>query len=350
MNRNAMLASGLALLILAGCGGGGGGVRTEADTPSVVLPDPEVVLQGHERLALPAGFAAVEVDTAMFLLANMPTGAVQAGGGGGLSARSLGGGVVPVAAQRPLAYAPDHAVSEDMGGEEVVQIRPEIVTVRGDNYVQLKGGEKVHPGSLSRGYGFVGPGSCDLARGECTLTYPGYPGAVSTGGPIVSPIEDMPFVSDAFREGFSEGVRTRGGVGLRYWSSGNRDVPWLRFHVGRAANSEHLSETWSGYGAWNTWSGFGIVMQAHNHVWDLYDGAWYSAIAGGDKTGDLPEVSGTYRGAAVAMAVDQSIIADGSVEMTVSLGYLRQNPRLDINIGDWQGYRLNDGNEIVPST
>ena len=63
------------------------------------------------------------------------------------------------------------------------------------------------------------------------------------------PIEDMPFVSNTMREG-AKGYRSRGGVDLRYWSSGDREVPWDKWEEQKA------SESWSGYGAWNEWSGF----------------------------------------------------------------------------------------------
>ena len=146
------------------------------------------------------------------------------------------------------------------------------------------------------------------------------------------------------REG-SEGVRTRGGVNLRYWSSGNREVPWRRYHNDRGSRSDVASETWTGYGAWLEWSGFGLFMLAHNHEWDLYDSSWTYGIVGGDLTGGLPspEIEGTMRGAAVARAGDLSYIADGAVEMTVRLG---ADPSLDLSIGDWKGYKLTERGEI----
>ena len=81
-------------------------------------------------------------------------------------------------------------------------------------------------------------------------------------------------------------------------------------------------------------------MFVHDHHLDRYDNAYYTFLAGGDITGALPAVTGTFRGAAVAKAHDHSFIADGDVEMTVRLG---ANPTLDIIIGNWQGYLLNGG-------
>ena len=324
MNLVAGLAGGLALLVLSACGGGGGGglVRPEADTPSVVVPDPAVVVQGHDEISLP-GFTAVEVDTAMFLLAHIPHDGVRAGGGRWLSARSLDERA-PIATERTAAYSPDHARMTMTRSEEVVAVNPEVTT-----RLQLE-----FLPSENRAW----PRRCFPARGECVVSHPAEPGVSDGNGrPVKVPIEDMPFISDAMREGFSEGVRTRNGIGLRYFASGNKAVPWGGWKVATATDS------WSGYGAWNDWSGFGMVILAHNHEWDLYDSAYYFAIVGGDLTGAAPVESATYRGAAVAMANDLSFIADGSVELAVSLS---GNPSFDITFADWQGYKLNDGVEI----
>ena len=377
------LFAGLALLALAGCGGGGGGPvrsmpeatqavepdqvpgeraaadpappassRAEPDpapvtdpaspsvvqAPTVELPDPATVLETHEPLALPTGFAAVEVDTAMFLLANIPyqPAASSTGGGSGLRAAAVtlqAAAPALYAAERAAAYSPDHAVIEGPRGETVARVNPEVVTTVTDG---MNGQDETGDSGLRHHY-------CSQPRGECVVQHPAAPGVSDGRGgrPVYTPIEDMPFISDVMRED-AKGYRERGGVNLRYWSSrwgGNREVPWGGWEVDTA------TDTWSGYGAWNDWSGFGLVMLAHDHQSDLFDSAWYYAIAGGDSTGALPEVSGTWRGAAVAMANDLSFIADGSATLTVMLG---DNPALDISMGDWQGYTLNGGEIGLP--
>ena len=290
------------------------------------LPDPATLLQSHDRLSLPDSFSAVLADEAMFLLANTPYRA-PAGGGAGLAVASLAlqaGALALYTAERSEAYRADHAEIVGYGGEEVTRVHPGVAT------------RVVTPEGNYRGSSRAGAGRCSPARGECVVRHPDSPGLSQE---VYTRVEDMPYLSNVMREG-SEGVRTRGGVNLRYWSSGNREVPWLRYL--RNA-SENASETWSGYGAWQEWSGFGLVMLSHNHQWDLYDGAYYYGITGGDLTGGAPEIAGTWRGAAVAMSSDLSTLVDGEVAMTVRLGV---NPSLDINIGGWQGYRLNDGGEI----
>lgn len=156
------------------------------------------------------------------------------------------------------------------------------------------------------------------------------------GIPLRTPLEDMPFISDAMREG-AKGIRTRDGVELHYFASGSREVPWGGWEVDTATDS------WTGYGAWNDWSGFGLFMLAHDHSWDLYDSAWYHVIAGGDQTGAPPGVSATYRGAAVAIPDDLSFIADGSAALTATLG---ATSTIDVALRDWQGYTLNDGGQL----
>ena len=352
MKLVAMLA--LAALLLSACGGGGGLAPAMPETPAAVpvvvaepegeaeparepepvaapvavpepLPDPATLLQSHDRLSLPDGFNAVLADEAMYLLANIPHRASAAGGGAGLAAASLAlqvGAYALYTAERSEAYSPDYAKIEGHRGEEVVQVHPELVTGRG-----------------TRG----GGGFCRPARGECYMGYPETPGNhFGDYGPssqaVTTRIEDLPFVSGAMRDR-SEGVRSRGGIDLRYWAIGNRNVPWLRY---LQRPDDDVSESWSGYGAWQAWSGFGLVMQTHDHVWDLYDGAWYYSVAGGDLTRSLPssEIEGTMRGAAVAQTEDFGIIADGAVELTVRLG---ASPSVDISIGSWQGYELTGG-------
>ena len=349
MKLIAMLAS--AALVLSACGGGGGLAPAMPETPAAVpvvvapaepeaerepepvaapvvvpepLPDPATLLRSHERLSLPDGFNAVLADEAMFLLANIPHRA-PAGGGAGLAVASLAlqaGAYALYTAERSEAYSPDYAYIERGGGEEVAELYPEIKTLQ-------------HDGPVAE---------CNPGRGECTWRYPLFPGhGGDSAVTIPAPIEDMPFIGDAMREG-SEGVRTRGGVGLRYWSRRHSEVPWMRYQKDQRTD-EIVSETWSGYGAWQEWSGFGLVMHARNHVWDLHDGAWFNAIAGGGLTGTRPSqaIEGTMRGAAVAMAEDMSFLADGAVELTVRLGF---TPSFDIRIGDWQGYNLTERGEI----
>ena len=355
MKRIAMLAS--AALVLSACGGGGGGLapampETPAAVPVVVaeperedepepvaapavvpepLPDPGTLLQSHERLSLPDGFNAVLADQAMFLLANIPYREAAGGGGAGLAVSSLAlqaGAYALYTAERSGAYEPDYAYIGQGGGETVAEVHPELKTQVGH-----------HTGSNTE---------CDTARRECSVPYPTFPGHGGDGHAyggtlwVPAPIEDMPFIGEAMREG-SEGVRTRGGVGLRYWSRRHSDMPMMRYQKDQRTD-EIVSETWSGYGAWLEWSGFGLVMHARNHRWDLYDAAWFNPLSGGDLTGSRPspEIEGTMHGAAVAMAEDMSFIADGDVEMTVRVGA----NQLDIRIGDWQGYRLTERGEI----
>ena len=353
MKRIAMPAIVIAALALSACGGGGGGGMMaakpaaaepgrEPETDPVAepaparepepepLPDPATLLRSHDRLAFPDGFTAIQVDEAMFLLANMPYREGQAGGGqaGGVAVADANiflrsESVAPYAASRAATYRADHAVIDGPLVERVVRVNPQVVT-------EVQGG---HPRYSVRDSIWGDSNRCVPSRGECTVHHPAEPGVSDgEGRPVKTPIENMPFLSNAMRE-YSEGVRTRNGVNLRYWSSGERAVPWAGWKVDTA------TDTWSGYGAWQDWSGFGLVMLSHNHQWDLYDSAWNYVIAGGDLTGSRPspEMAGTYRGAAVARAYDLSFIADGSVEMTVRLG---ANPSLDINIGDWRGYEL----------
>ena len=186
--------------------------------------------------------------------------------------------------------------------------------------------------------------TCNKNRGACLIVHPhpvrpDYLGTTS-GRLTAAPIADMPFVSEAMRDQ-SEGVRSRGGVDLRYWSASG-EVPWLRYRE-RTSTESYATETWSGYGAWQDWSGFGLVMLAHNHQWDLRDSTWLHVIGGGDLTGAAPEIAGTLTGAAVATSNDLGIIADGTATLTVRLG---ANPALDISIGDWQGYQLTERGEI----
>ena len=299
-----------------------------------VARDPATLLQTHDRLTLPDSFAAVQADEAMFLLANIPYREAAGGGGAGLAAASLflqAAATDLYIAQRSAEYRANHAYILSHGGEEVLQVYPEVVT------------SGIH--SVRRG----GHGFCDNARGECLLKYPAFPGdglGPADGGLaeyVSTPTGDMPFVGGAMRDS-SEGVRERGGVDLRYWARRSKDVPWLRFHKDDRTN-EIVAETWSGYGAWQEWSGFGLVMHTMDHVWDLYDGAWYISVAGGNLTGAVPsaEIEGTMRGAAVMIAEDFSYLADGAVDMTVRLG---ADPSFDINIGDWQGYNLTERGEI----
>lgn len=353
----------IAALALSACGGGGGGggmmaampeepaaapVQApetepggEPETDPVAepaparepepepLPDPATLLRSHDRLGLADGFTAIKADEAAFVLANMPYRAGQAGGGqaGGVATVDASiflraESVAPYVASRAATYRADHAVIEGPWVEIVERVNPEVATA-------VRWGASQH----HRNSGGSEQNHCAPSRGECTVHHPAEPGVSDgEGRPVKTPIEDMPFVSNAMRE-YSEGVRTRNGVNLRYWSSGERAVPWAGWKVDTA------TDTWSGYGAWQDWSGFGLVMLSHNHQWDLYDSAWDYAIAGGDLTGGRPspEVAGTMRGAAVARANDLSFIADGSVELTVRLG---ANPSLDINIGDWRGYEL----------
>ena len=340
-------ASLVAVLALAGCGGGSSVMmaakpEVPAATVPVQAPDPEpdpdpapvakpevpefpdpaTLLRSHDRLGLADGFTATEVDVSMFLLANMPYYAEQPGGRGLAVADS---GPRAAAAgyelRRAATYRADHAVMGGQQTEVVERVNPEVVTRR-------------QAGNFSGGH-------CFPARGECIVGHPASPWGVSDGRgyTVKTPIEDMPYLNNAMRES-SEGVRTRNDVNLRYWSSGERAVPWAGWKVDTA------TDTWSGYGAWNEWSGFGLVMLSHNHQWDLYDSAIYFTIAGGDLTGSRPsaEFTGTYRGAAVARANDLSFIADGSVDMTVRVG--GANPTLDISIGDWQGYNLTETGAI----
>ena len=365
MKRIAMPAIVIAALALSACGGGGGGgggmmaampeepaaapVQApetepggEPETDPVAepaparepepepLPDPVTLLRSHDRLGLADGFTAIKADEAMFVLANMPYRAGQAGGRAAADADIfLRAAVARYELRRTEAYRADHAATTFVRYEEVASVNPEVTTrvVRyaGQTPYASRPGEYVD--------------LCSPSRGECVVPHPASPGVSDgEGRPVKTPIEDMPFVSNAMRE-YSEGVRTRNGVNLRYWSSGERAVPWAGWKVDTA------TDTWSGYGAWNEWSGFGLVMLSHNHQWDLYDSAWNYAIAGGDLTGSRPspEMAGTYRGAAVARANDLSFIADGSVEMTVRLG---ANPSLDISFGDWQGYNLTETGAI----
>ena len=321
-----------------------------AAAPADVARDPATLLQSHDRLSLPEAFNAVQADEAMFLLANIPYSAQQGGGGEGLAAASFtlqAGALALYAAERTAAYTPDHAVMRGPWIERVLRVNPEVVTVA--QFGVYIGDD---------GQAFSG---CSPNRGECEIALPHpalqgtttrfpddhyYSGdryaSVSDPGALFAraPFADMPFVGNAMREG-SEGVRSRRGVDLRYWSS-NGIVPWMRYRNKLAAD-EYAAETWSGYGAWQDWSGFGLIMLAHNHQWDLYDSAWHNHIAGGDMAGSLPSVAGTMRGAAVAMAKDMRFIADGDVELTVRLG---EKPTLDVSIGDWQGYNLTDSGEI----
>ena len=308
------------------------------------LPDPATLLQSHEALSLPDGFNAVLADEAMYLLANIPYLA-PAGGGAGLAAASLAlqaGALALYQAERTAEYAPDHAVIDGPWIEEVDRVNPEVETrVRKGSYLFYE----------SHAYS-----QCIPSRGECHVIHPhpalrGSPFDYNHSGGLLAraPIADMPFVGDAMREQ-SEGVRSRGGIDLRYWTASG-EVPWMRYRHKLAAD-EYAAETWSGYGAWQDWSGFGLVMLAHNHQWDLYDSAWHHFIAGGDLTGGQPEVTGTMRGAAVAHTSSftdgLNIIADGTVEMTVRLG---ATPSFDITIGDWRGYNLTERGEIgLPAT
>ena len=331
---------------LAGCGGGGGGMmaakpEVPAATVPVQAPDPEpdpdpapvakpevpefpdpaTLLRSHDRLSLADGFTAIKADEAMFVLANMPYREGQAGGVATVDASIFlrAESEAPYAANRAATYRADHANVSIVHHEEVVSVNPEVTT-RVLPKPRLPSGVVIRP-------------VCDSSRGECTVPHPAAPGVSDgEGRPVKTPIENMPFLSNAMRE-YSEGVRTRNGVNLRYWSSGERAVPWAGWKVDTA------TDTWSGYGAWNEWSGFGLVMLSHNHQWDLYDSAWNYAIAGGDLTGSRPspEMAGTYRGAAVARANDLSFIADGSVEMTVRLGDVN---RLGLTFGGWRGYNL----------
>ena len=307
-----------------------------AEAPVDVARDPATLLQSHDRLSLPEGFTAVQADEAMFLLANIPYSAPQ-GGGGGLAAASFtlqAGALALYAAERSAAYTPDHAVLRGPWIERVLRVKPGVTT-------------HVTRGAYA-GYEFASFSGCNNSREECRILHPhpalseatNPPDAGASGRLARAPIADMPFVGDAMRDS-SEGVRSRGGVDFRYWATSG-DVPWLRYRH-KVAAEEYATETWSGYGAWQQWSGFGLVMLAHNHQWDLYDSAWHHWIAGGDLTGSLPEVTGTMRGAAVAQADDLGTFADGTATMTVRLG---ANPSLDISIGDWQGYNLTARGEI----
>lgn len=353
----AMPAIVVAALALSACGGGGGGMMAakpeapaakapvqapetepggEPETDPVAepaparepepepLPDPATLLRSHDRLGLADGFTAIKADEAAFVLANMPYRGGQAGVRAAADANIFlrAAVVVPDVASRAATYRADHAVIEGPWVEIVERVNPEVATA-------VRWGASQH----HRNSGGSEQNHCAPSRGECTVHHPAEPGVSDgEGRPVKTPIENMPFVSNSMRE-YSEGVRTRNGVNLRYWSSGERAVPWAGWKVDTA------TDTWSGYGAWQDWSGFGLVMLSHNHQWDLYDSAWDYAIAGGDLTGSRPspEVAGTMRGAAVARANDLSFIADGSVELTVRLG---ANPSLDINIGDWRGYEL----------
>ena len=389
MMRIAMPA--LASLVLAGCGGGGGGhvpamPEPAAAVPVVVaepegepeakpetvaepvavpapepLPDPATLLESHEALSLPDGFNAVLADEAMFLLANIPYREAAGGGGPGLAVASLAlqaGAYALYTAERTEAYKPDHASITYARYEEVDTVAPEVTT-RMTGLLGINGERQ----------------GCVPASGECVVFHPVEneiwvaPATVA----LRKSIADMPFISDAWRED-AKGYRERGGVNLRYWSTrwgGNQGEPRGRVvameccegfvHRGHVVdvpvdnenlgveNSRYLlmgethTDTWSGYGAWNDWSGFGLVMLAHDvhstgFSHRVHDSAWYYFVAGGDLTGAAPEVSGTWRGAAVAMADDLSFIADGNAMLTVTLG---DNPTLDISMDDWQGYTLN---------
>ena len=373
MNTMKLIAMpALAALVLAACGGGGGLAPAMPETPAAVpvvvaeperedepepvaapavvpepLPDPATLLRSHERLSLPDGFNAVLADEAMYLLANIPYREAAGGGGAGLAAASVAlqaGAYALYTAERTEAYRADHASMTWVISEKVRHVNPELTTWLHSHDPLISG--------RSSGQ------RCIPARGECIVPQPAAPGvndAVEDSTsvrqseramrPVKVPIEDMPFVSGAMREG-SEGVRNRGGVGLRYWSN-NGAVPWLKYQTHPASESEHVSETWSGYGAWQQWSGFGLAMLAHNHAWDLYDSAWYFAVAGGDLTGSWPsrEIEGTMTGAAVAAANDMSFIADGTATMTVRFPSSR-DIRFSLTFDDWQGYRLTERGEI----
>ena len=372
MKLIAMLAS--AVLALSACGGGGGLAPAMPETPAAVpvvvaeperedepepvaapavVPepvaeapivesrlDPATLLQSHDRLSLPDGFNAVLADEAMYLLANIPYRAPEGGGGAGLVAASLAlqaGAYALYTAERTEAYTPDHALFSGPWVEHVIRLKPEVVTG-----FQSGIGNPDGDGGVSSGC--HNGETVRTLSGVCIIVHPhpaarNYDGRTS-GRSTAAPIEDMPFVSNAMREG-SEGVRSRGGVDLRYWSS-NGAVPWMRYRNKHAAD-EYAAETWSGYGAWQQWSGFGLAMLAHNHQWDLYDSTSYYRIAGGDLTGAAPEIVGTWSGAAVATSNDVGIVADGTATMTVRLG---ANPALDISIGDWRGYQLTERGEI----
>ena len=320
-------------------------------------PDPATLLQSHDRLSLPEAFNAVQADEAMFLLANIPYREAP-GGGAGLAAASLALQAEATdlyIAQRSAEYRADHASITFARYEEVDTVIPEVTT-RMNGLLGINGEYQ----------------GCVPASGECVVFHP-VENEELIGGQIVAlrkSIGDMPFISDVWRDD-AKGYRERGGVNLRYWSThwgGNRGEPRGRVvamsgggdefvhreHVVyRRVDNENLSyenlsymlmgsetytNTWSGYGAWNDWGGFGLVMLAHDVHRHPHDSAWYYFVAGGDLTGTVPEVSGTWHGAAIAMADDLSFIADGNATLTVTLGV---NPTLDISMSDWQGYTLN---------
>ena len=259
MNTMKLIAMpALAVLVLSACGGGGGLAPAMPEPAAAVpvmvaepegepeakpepvaapvtvpepLPDPATLLQSHDRLSLPDGFNAVLADEAMYLLANIPYREAAGGGGDGLAVASLAlqaGAYAIYAAERSEAYEPDHAYMSVGGGETVAEVHPGLKT------------QVASKGSMT----------CNTPRRECSVPYPSFPGhgaeepayAGYGGGYLVpAPVEDMPFVGEAMREG-SEGVRTRGGVGLRYWQRNHSEVPWMRYQKDQRTD-EIVSET-----------------------------------------------------------------------------------------------------------
>ena len=346
MMRIAMPA--LAVLVLAACGGGGGGAGlvpampeapSAAEPVAVAAPEPEPMAEPvggaeHNRLVLP-GFVAPDVDDAMFRLAHEPYNAPSANqAGGGLAAASLAlqaGALVLYEAQRAAGYSVDSVWFTGAWSELETQftINPNSTLPR---RVPIK--------FWSGGGPNCNPLFDEVRVGECVIREPGHQGHDARSVSI--PLDKLPFVGSAMREG-SKGYRTRNGVNLRYWSSSyNPESAWPGW-----GEEENATDFWAGYGASLEWSGFGLVMHAHDHLLEPLDSASYFSLVGGDATGrSMPAFSGTWRGAAIATPGDMSFIADGSVELTITADaetpYGIQS-MFNMSIGDWQGYLLNDG-------
>ena len=94
------------------------------------LPDPATLLRSHDRLAFPDGFTAIQVDEAMFLLANIPYREGQPGGRGMADTNNfLRAAAVALyldEASRAATYRADHANVSIVRHEEVVSVNPEI--------------------------------------------------------------------------------------------------------------------------------------------------------------------------------------------------------------------------------
>ena len=231
MNTMKLIAMpALAALVLAACGGGGGLAPAMPDTEAVVpvvVAEPEGDAE-HNRLVLP-GFAAPDVDEAMFRLAHetyRAPSANQAAGGGGLAAASLAlqaGAYALYAAERSAEYRANHAFfhADAMEIPELERalarklgqpLNPEIppgVLLRG----QFPGGwRECHLVDCSLRDAVI----CDNARGECSFASYPPPGETKTSPAVCenpkrncgtqlnlpsplqhvfSPIEDMPYLT-----------------------------------------------------------------------------------------------------------------------------------------------------------